>query len=83
MRGFRTCAFCKETSPDLIHYSVRRYAHAQCLLERRGWPTILALPACPQQQAVREIAREAEALLGCSHYGCSGELWCCCEGLIF
>jgi hypothetical protein len=56
------CAFCKADADvsRLIKYSVRRYAHAACLLRAKGEAFIHTLPACPREQALREIAALAK-----------------------
>ena len=57
----RLCSVCKTDALQsrLIHHSTRRYAHATCLLGRKGWKTIIALPAYQRDRAVRVIARAA------------------------
>lgn len=56
------CAFCKKDDDvsRLIHYSTRRYAHAPCLVERKGREFLQTLPLCPRQQAERILAEEAK-----------------------
>jgi hypothetical protein len=57
----RQCAYCKGTvfTMHLIKFSVRRYAHATCLLAVKGWPAIFALPEYPQDCAIRSITHAA------------------------
>jgi hypothetical protein len=62
---FRECAFCHEieVDPGLVHYSVRRYAHPMCLLEKKGWGFILRLPECPLRKCARLLARRALTMI--------------------
>ena len=55
----RVCSFCDRVDllRGLVHYSVRRYAHAPCLVYRKGWIWMIQnLPEYPLVKAARMLA---------------------------
>ncbi len=63
-RSLRVCAFCDHVGldRDLIHYSIRRYAHAPCLVNRKGWVWMIRyLPEYPLIKAARLLSHNRVA----------------------
>ena len=58
----RTCRFCLAQSADLFRYGRGAYAHAKCLLDRKGGSVFLDMPLHDLHRFPYFVAKAAGAL---------------------
>lgn len=56
----RACAFCKKYVQvrDAVKYSTRRYAHAKCFFNSKGYEEVVKLPEHSRTRVVKQLLLE-------------------------